>query len=112
MSNKIKHYKTRKVYVFDLEGKLVDVVKNVPLITTKYSLSKNYLYVCVREKRCVRNKLYFSYSNTFTFPRKKYNHNPLLKKHRTNKNISPTMNNTMKEADNYFRSSEPECAFC
>lgn len=92
---------TRKyVYMFDLEGKLIDTFLNSKFASDKLELKKNTIEVAIIRKSCVNSKWYFSKNKDFKMPKKKANFNPLLSK---SKFRSGKTEGRISEIDTCFR---------
>jgi len=103
------NHKQKKVYVFNLNGELVDELKSIKTTAIKYSSHQGTIGYAIKRKSCFNSKFYFSISNTFKIPFKKRITNILLQKSsaifQQMKGISYLQ---IKEADEYFRSSESD----
>ena len=100
----------KAIYIFNLEGKLIEEIESANSLSLKYGISVGSITSSIHKKQCNCKKYYLSYNRDFKIPITKKNHNPLLSKTNSAYNLS-IQNSILQEVDNYFRSSE-SALFC
>jgi hypothetical protein len=69
------------IYQWDIDGNLIYRHATLEMAVENLLIDRSALYACLRRQNCYQKKWYFSRTADFVIPKKKFTHNPLLKKY-------------------------------